>query len=475
MIKRLLPVAVAVALTACAVGPDYQRPALELPDSWASAPAIGPSAAETAALDARWWDRFGDAELSRLIDEAMAHNQDLAAAAARVDESAALSGQARAALLPRLDANAGYTRARKSAETTSPGVPLVGDVRSVNAVLSWEADLWGGLRRGNEAARADFAASRYSQAAARLSIASQVADTYFQLRAFDAQLSIARDTLKTRDETLKLQNRRFKGGVISALDVRQAEAESAASRAAVPTLEQAVGQTERALSVLVGKSPRALMSAPARGKPLEAQAIAPAVPSGLPSELLERRPDLAAAEAQLIAANARIGQARAAYFPSIKLTAATGSESLALASLFTGPTRTWAFVANLAMPIFDFGATAARVDAASARQRQALAGYQKSVQAAFSETLDALQAQGTSQSAEAAQEQQARALRETLRLARLRYDNGYSNYLEVLDAERGAFQAELALVDARLTRLRAVLSLYKSLGGGWQGDTARAG
>ncbi|TCP13585.1 multidrug efflux system outer membrane protein [Crenobacter luteus] len=475
MMKRLLPLAAAVALSACAVGPDYQRPGVELPDSWTSAPAAGPGAAEAAALDARWWERFGDAELSRLIDEALAHNRDLVAAAARVDEAAALSSQARAALLPRLDANAGYSRGRRSAETSTPGSPLVSDVRSANAVLSWEADLWGGLRRGNEAARAEFAASRYSREASRLAIAAQVADSYFQLRAFDAQLQIARDTLNTREQTLKLQERRFKGGVTSALDLRQAEAEAAAARAAVPTLEQSVGQTERALSVLVGKSPRTLATPPARGKTLAALAIPPAVPAGLPSELLARRPDLAAAEARLVAANARIGEARAAYFPSIKLTAQTGSESLALASLFSGPARTWAFVANLAMPVFDFGATAARVDAANARQRQALAGYEKAVQDAFRETFDALQAQGTSADAEAALATQARALRDTLRLARLRYDNGYSNYLEVLDAERGVYRAEQALIDARLTRLRAVLALYKAMGGGWQNGDATPG
>ena len=227
-------------------------------------------------------------------------------------------------------------------------------------------------------------------------------------------------------------------------------------------------QTEHALAVLTGVNPRELLQPVARGKALDGLTVPLDVPSGLPSDLLLRRPDIAAAEAQLVAANARIGVARAAYFPSIGLSAGLGSASLELSKLFTGPAQTWNFAANLAAPIFNNGQIAAGVDAANARQKQALAAYEKAVQAAFADTLDALSAVGTSRETEAAQSQQLAAMREALRLARLRYDAGYSSYLEVLDAERSVFQLEQAQSDARLARLRAVVNLYSALGGGWQ-------
>ncbi|PTU69881.1 efflux transporter outer membrane subunit [Chromobacterium haemolyticum] len=461
MLKRaLIPSLVALALTACAVGPDYSRPKLELPDSaQAQSPAI--------AMD--WWKQFNDPVLDQLIAEALEHNQDLAVAAARVDEAAAQAGIARAQLLPALNANAGYQRGRTSTATTTPGAPLVSDVRNANLTASWELDLWGKLRRGNEAARADFAASRFARDSSKLAIAAQTAQTYFQLRAYDAQLDIAKRTLQSREESLKLQTKRFKGGLISELDQQQAEAEAASARAKVPQIASALAQTESALGVLLGHSPKQLVAGGIqRGQSLDALSAPPEVPAGLSSSLLERRPDIAASEQQLIAANARIGVARAAYFPSISLSGALGSQSLSLDTLFTGPTRTWSFVGNLAAPVFNFGQTGYAVDAANARQKQALAQYQKTVQSAFKDALDALSGYGAARDIQAAQTTQFQALNKSLRLANLRYDNGYASYLDVLDAQRNSFQAELGLVSAKLDQLNAVVGLYKALGGGWE-------
>ncbi|KMN83290.1 transporter [Chromobacterium sp. LK11] len=461
MLKRaLIPSLVALALTACAVGPDYSRPKLELPASaQAQSPAI--------AMD--WWKQFHDPVLDQLIAEALQHNQDLAVAAARVDEAAAQAGIARAQLLPALNANAGYQRGRTSTATTTPGAPLVSDVRNANLTASWELDLWGKLRRGNEAARADFAASRFARDSSTLAIAAQTAQTYFQLRAYDAQLDIAKRTLQSREESLKLQTKRFKGGLISELDQQQAEAEAASARAKVPQIASALEQTESALGVLLGHSPKQLVAGGIqRGQSLDALSAPPEVPAGLSSSLLERRPDIAASEQQLIAANARIGVARAAYFPSISLSGALGSQSLSLDTLFTGPTRTWSFVGNLAAPVFNFGQTGYAVDAASARQKQALAQYQKTVQSAFKDALDALSGYGAAREIQAAQTTQFQALNKSLRLANLRYDNGYASYLDVLDAQRNSFQAELGLVSAKLDQLNAVVGLYKALGGGWE-------
>ncbi|MDN0085021.1 efflux transporter outer membrane subunit [Crenobacter sp. SG2305] len=473
MTKRLLPAVVALALAGCAVGPDYSRPKFDMPDSWA-AQNSQPGGAVGQTAEAGWWKRFNDPVLDQLVDEALSYNQDLAAAAARVDQAAAQAGIARAALLPSLDYNANFTRGRVSAETAVPGTLLVSDVRTVNGVLSWELDLWGKLRRSSEAARANFVASRYNRDAVELSLASQVTNTYFQLRALDVQLKVTEQTLATREESLRLQQKRYRGGLISALDLHQAESEEASSRAAVPQLKQSVEQTEHALSVLTGRSPRDLLSPTPRGKELAAMAIPPVVPEGLPSTLLTRRPDVAAAEQQLVAANAQIGVARAAYFPTISLTGAIGSQSLSLSGLFTGPAKTWSFVGGAAGPIFNWGATGYGVDAATGGQKQALATYQSAVQNAFRDTLDALSAINGSAKSEVGLVDQLHALRETQRLAQLRYDNGYSSYLEVLDAERNTYSSELNVINARLARLNAAVSLYKALGGGWSQAAADA-
>ncbi|MDC7706157.1 efflux transporter outer membrane subunit [Vogesella indigofera] len=457
MLKQaLLPMVVAAALSACAVGPDYQRPQLDMPQA----------AANVAPVANDWWRSFEDPVLDAMIDESLRYNRDLVQAAARVEEAAAAAGVARAGLLPQVSASAGSGRSQTSTYSSGGGALL--DSRQAGLTASWELDLWGKLRREREAALADVSASEHSLAALRLSLGSQVAKSYFQLASYDAQLASARATLQSREQSLQLRQKRFNGGMTSELELRQAEAEAASARATVPQLAQAVTQTEHALAVLLGRSPRDIAANLGRGKALSALAEPEQIPSGLPSDLLLRRADVAAAEASLIAANARIGVARAAYFPSISLSAGIGSASTALVDLFSGPAQTWNFAANLTAPIFNAGRIAAGVDAANARQKQALAVYEKTVQQAFADTLDAMSAVSTTRATEQAQLQQLASLREALRLARLRYDNGYSSYLDVLDAERGVFQVEQALSSARLARLSAVVSLYAALGGGWQ-------
>ncbi|PRC91263.1 efflux transporter outer membrane subunit [Solimicrobium silvestre] len=454
----------AAALSACAVGPDYHQPKVEVPDTQAQS--------KQTAVASNWWRQFNDPVLNQLIDTGLQHNQDLIAAAARVEAAAAQAGIARSNLRPALDAGVGAQKGRTSQQINASDTPLVSDTRYGNLSVSWELDLWGKLRRSNEAANADFMANRFNRDAVALSLTAQLAQTYFQLRAFDAQLDIARRTLQSREESLALQTKRFKGGIISELDQRQAEAEAASARAVIPQIARSLEQTESALGVLLGHSPKQLVEGKLlRGQDINNLTLPLDIPAVLPSILLERRPDIAASEQLLIAANARIGAAKAAYFPSINLSGAFGSQSPSLDSLFTGPTRTWNFASNLAAPIFNFGATGYAVDAASANQKQALAQYQKSVQNAFKDALDAFNANSTARQIQAAQTTQLAALNKTLHLSSLRYDNGYSNYLDVLDAQRNSFQAELNLISAQLDRLNSTISVYKALGGGWESDT----
>lgn len=450
-------------LAACAVGPDYVRPTFDLPSAW----RVSEPAATAPARESEWWRQFGDPVLDRLVAAGLALNHDLLTAAARVDEARAALAAARANQALRVDAGASYGKGRSSAYAVTPGTPLVAQRDAAGVTLSWEIDLWGRLRRSREAAQAGFAASRHAYAGARLSLAAQIAQTYFQLLALDAQSAVAEATLESRLQSLALREARFRGGLTSALDWRQAQAQADAARVAIPGLRQSLELTEHALALLIGMSAREMMAPPGRGNALFEQALPLVLPPGLPSELLDRRPDLAQSEQELIAANAQIGVARASYFPSISLTGALGSQSPALVSLFTGPAQTWNFAAAVAAPVLDFGLTAAGVDAATARREQALAQYRRAVQNAFRETLDALSEQRMTGVRELAQREKRAALHEVLRLARLRYDNGYASYLDVLDAERDDFQAELDQVQARLDRLDAAVDLFKALGGGW--------
>ena len=444
----------------CAVQTDYRPPEAELPQAWQESAPRSPGASP-------WWAIYGDAGLERLMEEALAQNSDLLVAAARVDEARALLGEAQGALRPQVDAAASAGRSLSSAATglLPPGTPRERDNFRATLNLAWEIDLFGRLRAAREAARAELAASEALRDGVRLSLTSRVASSYYGLLALDAQVELTRRALALRGESLGLQRRRREAGVISDYDLRQLEAEAATLRAQLPPLERDREIEEAALAALLGRSPRAVFeSSVARAAMLEAPA-ATAVPAGLPSELLLRRPDLVEAERRLAAANARVAVARAAHFPVISLTGFLGSESAELGDLFTGPAGIWSIAAAIVQPIYGGGRLQAQRDAAQARERAALAQYQGAVRNAFREVRQALAAQARAREAFEAQSDRVRALEETLRLARLRYASGIASQLDVLDAERGLLAAQTARVDALRSQRAAVADLYRALGG----------
>jgi outer membrane protein, multidrug efflux system len=469
--QSLAAILPAVMLSGCiTVGPDYQRPKIDVPDRW-------PAEKTESAVSVRWWESYNDPVLDRMVDEALVHNSDLALAVARLDEARAQLGIARADQAPGVTAGAGASRQRISEHSPEffPGFdPTFNDLNaSVNA--SWEIDFWGKYRRATEAARADLLASASNRDAVRLALIADVARGYFNLRSLDAQITVTRQTVTTRLASLELQRKRFEAGVVSELELHQVEAQAYAAQALLPFLENELTQQETALSVLLGRSPRAIVGAsPERGAAIEAQSVPPAVPAGLPSDLLEHRPDLRQAEQQLVAANARIGQAKAAYFPSIPLTGSFGTESTTLADLFTAPARVWLISVSAAQTVFDAGRIGSQVQAAQARQRQALAQYQSAIQNAFKDTRDALVSQRKARERLEAEQARVASLQKALELARLLYDNGESSLLDVLDAERGLLGAQLDRVEAQRAQLAATADLFKALGGGW-GDESQQG
>ncbi len=461
----------AVALGGCAsLAPEYERPAMELPAGWA-----GPEGPSTAGVGVQWWKIYGDAQLDLLVEEALAHNAELALALARVDEARALLGQTRADQFPTVEARADADRTQFSERTAVPlpaGTPRTNENYRASLDVAYEVDLWGRLRDATKAARAELLATEAARETVRITLAADVVQGYFALRSFDEQLAATRRSLATRSESLALQKSRYERGVISEFEYRQLEAEVAAARAQLPVLERERAAQEHALAVLLGKSPRAIYedtlvedAEPA----LDGVRAAPAVvvPAGLPSELLLRRPDLVETEQRLRAANARIGVARAAYFPSIFLTGFAGSESAELNDLFTGGAGIWQVAAALTQPIWAGGRIRSQVEAANARQRQALALYQQAIQSAFRDVRDAIVAQMKSREQFDAENQRVVALRETLQLATMRYENGVASQLDVLDAERNLLTAQLNRSDALRAQRAAVADLFKALGGSW--------
>ncbi|HEY6820399.1 MAG TPA: efflux transporter outer membrane subunit, partial [Burkholderiales bacterium] len=350
--------------------------------------------------------------------------------------------------------------------TFFPGIPTRFNDYRATLNVSYEADLFGRIRAGARAARADLAATEAARDAVRLALSAQIAKSYFTLRALDEQISLTRRTLELREDALRLQKKRFDGGVISEFDYKQLEADTATTRAQLPPLERDREREEAALLALLGKSPREVFESGVARKAREDESpSAPVLPAGMPSELLLRRPDLVQAEQQLMAANARIAAARAELFPSISLTAAIGSESAALSNLFTGGAGIWALGLGLAQPLFAGGRLEARTQQAEAREREAVAQYVKSIQNAFSEVRAALSAQTRERESYEAQSTRAAALADTLRLARLRYDNGIASQLDVIDAERGLLAARSARIEALRAHRAAIADLFRALGG----------
>jgi multidrug efflux system outer membrane protein len=462
--KRLL--LLAVLLAGCSVQPKYEKPAVELPEAWKE---TAPPHSYPGAEDGRWWRIYGDADLDKTIDEALAGNGDLLVAAARVDEARALVGEAKSLFWPSISAQAGASRQQISTRTANnfPGFQREFSNHRATLDVSYELDLFGRLRSNADAARAELEASEASREAVRLALAAQVAKSYFSLRSLDEQVDLTRRTVALREEALALQRKRLQGGVISEFDLRQLEAETAIVRAQLPPLEREREREEVALTVLLGRTPKQIFEGQVRLKEaFEERPGPPVVPAGLPSELLLRRPDLVQAERTLAAANARIGVARAEMFPSISLTAFLGSESAALANLFSGgAAATWQVAAAVTQPIFQGGRLKARAEAAEARERAVLAEYQQTIRTAFGEVRTALIAQSRARESYDAESARAAALSDSLRLARLRYENGVASQLDVIDAERGLLAAQVARIEALRAHRAAVADLFRALGG----------
>ena len=450
------------ALAGCINQPKYDRPAVELPQEWKQT-------APRFAEDGRWWTIYQDAELEKVVDEALKGNGDLLVAAARVDEVRALLGEANSAFWPAVDAQAAVSRQQISTRTATsfPGIPREYSNHRATVNVSYELDLFGRLRANSAAARHELEASEASRDAVKLALAAQAAKSYFSLRALDEQVFLTRKTVSLREDALGLQRRRQAGGLISEYELRQLEAETAAVRAQLPPLEREREREEVALAVLLGRTPRSVFEGSVAIKTAFEEAPgAPVLPAGMPSELLLRRPDLVEAERVLAAANARVAVARAEMFPSISLTAFFGSESAALANLFAGGSAaTWQLAAGITQPIFQGGRLAARRDAAGARERAALAQYEQAIRSAFGEVRTALMVQARARESYDAESARTRALSETLRLARLRYDNGVASQLDVIDAERGLLQSQIARIEALRAYRAAVADLFRALGG----------
>lgn len=447
-----------LASAACVQGPDYQRPAVEVPDDFRFQDATASVQADTLV----WWDAFGDPALDALIDEALANNRDLRIASARVDEAAAIVSGARAQGLPQV----GYAVQGSRQRTSDPGSePFVGNTRSSLGgalVASWEIDLWGRIARETEAARANLLATDEARRGVVLTLISSVIVGYLNLLDLDERLRISEETVDGRRQYVELFEVRLRGGVISDFEMAQVLAEYETTLATLPELRRQIALQEDALAVLVGRNPGPIE----RPSTLDTIAM-PSVPDGLPSELLTRRPDILQAEQVLVATNASIGAVRAQYFPRISLTSLLGLASTALGGLFSGSARTWSFAGEIAGPIYTGGGLEAATAQALARREQALAAYERTIQNAFRDTEDALVSLQSADEAEEIQQRRVVALTNGVRLARERYENGYSDTLDMLDTERGLLSAQLSLTGARADRYRALVSLYRALGGDW--------
>jgi multidrug efflux system outer membrane protein len=465
--RGLIVAALAAAIAGCALGPAYERPASELPAAWQGGPANGLS-----APGERWWTLYSDAALDRLVEEALTHNQDLALAVARVDEARALARVADSLQWPSVDATFSRDRSRRSEVTSMPfppGTPVESNNYRAQLNVAYEVDLWGRLQSESNAARANLLATEAARETVRISLATEVVRGYYNLISLDAQIAATERALKLRSDGLELQRVRAKAGLINDLSLRQLEAEVAAAQSQLPALAANRTAQELALGVLAGRSPRAITEGSVTRPTEQGAPQPPVVPAGLPSDLLLRRPDIVQAEQQLIAANARIAEARAALFPRILLTGFLGSESAALGNLFSGPATIWTLAFGLAQPIFQGGRLFAEVEAVKAREKQAIALYQKTLQEAFREVRQGLSTQLRAREVYDSETNRAAALTEALRLARIRYQQGLLSQLEIIDAERNLLQAELNQADALRAQRAAVADVVKALGGGWQG------
>ena len=469
MKKRLAMMALAASLcTGCTVGPTYRRPAVTPPDVFRGSDETAPPADLTSLADLKWFDVFKDEQLQEMVRTALVQNYDLREAVARVDAARANLGITRADQFPTVEGSGDVTALRFSSGGELPlpqGVPQKRTFGSVALnLVSFEVDLWGRLRRATEAARADLLAHDENRKAVITTIIGDVASAYFNLLELDMELEIARRTLALREESLQLIRVREQGGVATLLEVREGEQLVYGAAQMIPGTEQLIEQTENAIKLLLGEPPGGIV----RGRSLVEQEEPPSVPPGLPSSLLERRPDIRAAEQNLVSANAIIGVAKAAYFPRISLTGFLGFQSNELSSLFTQSTNAWQFIPQVTQPIFNGGRIRSNVRLAEAEQQIALVQYERAIQNAFREVSDALIQYRQTREIRTQRELLATTLQDRSRLAYMRYRGGVDTLLNALDADRDLFEAELGLAQTRRDELLALVQLYHALGGGWQ-------
>lgn len=473
--RVLLVLLLFTLLPACSFAPRYERPGQDLPKEWRSID-LG-----TTPLNTDWWTRFNDPVLTALIEEALAKNQDLAESMAKIESAAAQAGVAASQIFPNVNgsgsAMAQSDSIRKSNQQTdySPRSGMARAVTSYNAGLqaTWELDFWGKSRNRYTYLTDVLMSTVIGHEALRLSVAGQTAQTYFALLALDMQLDTARRTLKTREQGFGIYTSRYQQGDITELDWQRARAEVETARAQVHTTAVALDQTEAALAVLVGRSPREIIDrAMARGKGIDVMPAPPVLPAGLPSEMLLRRPDIRASEYLIMAYNANIGVARAQFFPSISLTGMLGTLSGGFLNLFTKDSGVWNYGAAVNLPILDFGYNWSNLRDAEAKKKAAIAVYNKTIQNAFKDVRTALTAQREADAIVKSTKSQVDSLRRAADIAQLQYDNGYTDYLTVLDAQRQLFSSELSLANALRDRLDAVVSVCMALGGGWRENEA---
>jgi len=462
--RAFLVAVLAAVLCGCLVGPNYKRPQTQLPTQFRGAPT---GAAPDSLADRKWFDLFQDDTLRQLVATALEHNFDVRIAAERVLEARAQYGITHANLFPTLDASGQFAATRSSSVGSfpfiAPGTNLAVSYTQAGLQFNWELDLWGKLRRLNEAAWAQYLASDDARRGVIISLISDVMNTYFSLREQDLELEISQRNRGAAQDNLRLIELRKDRGAANGLDVHQAEQFLYTTTTQIASVQRSIAQNEDALSLLLGNPPGEIP----RGKNLEQFTAHPELPAGLPSALLERRPDILQVEQNLVASNAQIGAARALFFPDISLTGFLGSQSRSLAAMFTGPARVESFGPNALLPLFRAGLRSG-VQLTEAQQREMLVTYQKTIYTALQEVSDALAAHDHTRDQRAEEEKLVTALSESVRLSELRYRGGLDSYLQVLDAERNLFGGQLTLAELRLLELQSVVQLYRALGGGWQ-------
>jgi outer membrane protein, multidrug efflux system len=465
-------------LTGCAVGPNYKRPTVNVPVTYreSTTAVVGadtktqpteakPAKTEPAKLslgDEKWWDVFQDPELQRLIRTALKNNYDVRLAAARVLEAQAQLGITRADQLPSLSGGGNVTSQQSPKLGPIPAYEITQG--QLTASAAWNLDFWGKYRRATQAARASLLANEWAQKEVTATLVANLASAYFQLRELDLELEISKRTFNSRDQSLQLAQTLEQHGINSLLDVRQSEQLVYTAATEIPDFERQIAQQENAISILLGNNPGDVP----RGLRLTEEAHAPEVPAGLPSSLLERRPDVRQAEENLIAANAEIGVARAAYFPQISLTGTAGYESPALTNLFTGPAGIWNLAASVSQPIFEGGRLKSNVRLAEAQREQMLLTYEQTIQGAFRDVSNGLIAYRKDREFRIQQQHLLASAQDAARLSEVRFKAGTTDYLEVLTNETNSFSAELGLAQAQANELFALVQIYQALGGGWQ-------